>query len=131
MYVPNIMDFNHEQLIRIQTMENEVNSLKTQLDFIENNILELNALNESLDALEKNKDILVNIGKRVFLPVSITEKKLIVDVGSSNLVKKNIVETKKIIEDQIASLMKAKGNIMKNLEDLQEEMEELINQQTI
>ncbi|MBS3080926.1 prefoldin subunit alpha [Candidatus Pacearchaeota archaeon] len=125
------MDFNHEQLIRIQTMENEVNSLKTQLDFIENNILELNALNESLDALEKNKDILVNIGKRVFLPVSITEKKLIVDVGSSNLVKKNIVETKKIIEDQIASLMKAKGNIMKNLEDLQEEMEELINQQTI
>lgn len=119
---------NQEQLIRIQLMEQEVNQLNQQLQLIEENIKEFGELISSLNEIEKNKnkDILANLGKRVYMPVEIKDNKLIVDVGKGNFVKKTISETKEIADNQTEKLIEIKQGIMKRLEVLQEEINSLI-----
>ena len=119
---------NQEQLIRIQLMEQEVNQLNQQLQLIEENIREFGELISSLNEIEnnKNKDILTNLGKRVYLPVEIKDNKLIVDVGKRNFVKKTISETKEIANNQTEKLTETKQEIIERLEILQEEINNLI-----
>ncbi len=119
---------NQEQLIKIQLMEQEVNQLNQQLQLIEENIREFGELISSLNEIEnnKNKDILANLGKRVYLPVEIKDNNLIVDVGKGNFVKKTISETKEIANNQTEKLTETKQEIMERLEVLQEEINNLI-----
>jgi len=118
---------NQEQIMRIHLIEKETDNLNEQIRFIDQNIDELRELTESLEVIEEREgEILVNIGKKVYLPVEIKTKKLIVNVGKNNLVKKNIIETRLIINEQIDSLNESKFTIMNKLEELQKETEELI-----
>jgi len=114
---------DQEQIIRIQMMEQEVNQLNEQLKLIDQNIIDMNELKESLDEIAKGgKDILANLGKRIYIPVEIKDKNLIVEVGKGNFVKKSIEDTKAISEDQIQKLNEAKTQIMGKLDELQGEM---------
>jgi len=114
------------EIIKVQMMEQEVNQLNEQLKVVEQNVGELGSLNESLDEIGEGKEILANLGKKIFVPVEIKEKKLIVDIGKDNFVKKSVDETKVIVENQIGSLMEVKEHVMKRLQLLEAEMGELI-----
>ena len=122
------MDQN--QIMQIQMMEQEGNQLNEQMCLIDQNITEMNELNESLEEIDKgdSKDMLANLGKKIFIPVEIKDKNLIVEVGRGNFVKKSISDTKKVIEDQISRLSEGKGQIMSRLEELQGEMIKLIGE---
>ena len=117
-----------EYVTQVQVIEQELNMLNNQFQLIENNLHELQSLHESLHELEKNKskELLVNIGKRIFLPVSIMENHFIVDVGKNNLVKKNISETMDIVHEQIEKLTHGKNQVMERIEELDREMESLV-----
>ncbi len=120
---------NQEQLIQLQTIEQEANQFNQQFQLIEQNISEMQRLDESLsemDKLEKNEEMLINIGKKIFVPVKINDKKLIVDVGNKKLVKKSISETRGIIEEQLKRLIAAKTDIMEKLQELEAGMEQII-----
>lgn len=119
-----------EQLMQFQLIEQEVNQLNQQASLIEQNISELNELKKSLDEIEntKNKDILVNIGKKIYLPVEIKEEKLIVEVGNKNLIKKSFKETKEVIGNQLEKLFQIKENLTERLRQLDLRMSELIEQ---
>ena len=122
---------NQEKIFQIQMIEQEANQLNEQFQLIEQNIKEMNDISESLGEIEKLKkgdEILANIGKKIFIPVDIKEKNLIVEVGNKKFVKKNISETIKIIQEQVGNLMNARGQIMERLEILQGEMEKLIGE---
>ena len=111
-------------------IEQEANQLNEQVRLIEQNIREMAELKESLEEIEKLKkgdEILANLGKRIFIPVEIKDKNLIVDVGNRKFVKKSVLETGRIIDEQIEDLMNARGQIAERLEDLQEEMKNLID----
>jgi len=116
-----------EQIMQIQMMEQEVNQLNQQLQLIEQNIKEMGELSESLEEIgnEKNKDILANLGKRIFIPVEIKDRKLIVEVGKGNFVKKSVSETKEVIERESKKLMEGRAQIMERLTSLQMEMNNL------
>jgi len=121
---------NQEQIMQIQMMEQEANQLNEQLQLIEQNVGELAELKESLkeiDAMEDGKEILANLGKRIYLPVEVKDKELIVEVGKGNLVKKNIPETLKVVESQINKLEDGKVQISNRMEELQAEMVNLIS----
>ncbi len=122
------MNLNQEQLIKVQLIEQEINQLNQQLQLIEENIKEFGELISSLNEIEnnKNKDILANLGKRIYLPVEIKDNRLIVDVGKGNFVKKTISETKEIAKNQTEKLIEVKNEIIKRLEILQEEINNLI-----
>ncbi len=117
---------DQQQIIQIQMMEQEVNQLNQQLQLIEQNIAEMGELMASLDEIGINKEIMANLGKRIYIPVEIKEDKLIVDVGKENFVKKSISETKEIVERETGKLMEGKGQIMERLEGLQNEMNGMI-----
>ena len=120
------MDQN--QIMQIQMFEHEANALNQQLEIIEQNTRELQELNGSLDELEKKetKSILAGLGKKIYIPVSIEEKKLLVEVGNKNFVKKSIPETKEVIVDQINKLSMGKTKILDKLNSLQEEINSLM-----
>ncbi|MEK6830530.1 MAG: prefoldin subunit alpha [Nanoarchaeota archaeon] len=117
---------NQEQLIRIQLMEQEANQLNQQLQLVEENVKEFRELIESLNEIGNGKEILVNLGKKLYTKVEIKDDKLIVDVGKGNFVKKTIPDTKEIINNQIEKLSEIREEIMKRLEVLQEEINFLI-----
>jgi prefoldin alpha subunit len=122
---------NQEQIMQLQMIEHEANQLNHQFQLIEQNINEMQKLDESLTAIDniektENEEILIDIGKKIFVPVKIKEKNLVVDVGNKNFVKKNISETKVIIEDQIKKLIAAKTEIMERLQDLEMNMNQII-----
>ena len=121
---------NQEKIIQIQMIEQEANQLNEQVRLIEQNIREMAELKESLEEIEKLKkgdEILANLGKRIFIPVEVKDKNLIVDVGNRKFVKKSVLETGRIIDEQTEDLMNARGQIAGRLEDLQEEMKNLID----
>ena len=113
-----------EQIMQIQMMEQEGNQLNQQMQMIEQNINEMTELRASLDELENHKEgeMLVNIGKRIYLPVEAKNKKLIVEVGKGNLVEKNVGEAREIVDNQIGKLNMGRGQIEERLGELQNEM---------
>lgn len=122
-----------EQIIQIQLIDQEVNQLNEQLKLIELNVHEMNELNLSLNEIDsldnkKDKEILANLGRKIYLPVIIKDNKLIVEVGKNNFVKKSIPETKKIVDDQIERLNDAKYQIIERLNELQIGMDNLIGE---
>jgi prefoldin alpha subunit len=121
---------NQESIINIQMMEQESNQLNEQLQMIEQNVNEMLELKASLDEIDKkeNKEILANLGKKIYIPVEIKDKNLIVEVGKGHYVKKTPDETIKLVESQLDKLMDGKNQIMNRLEELQKEMMGLIRE---
>ena len=117
-----------EQIMQIQMMEQEVNQLNEQLQLIDQNIEGMTELIQSLDEIKKGKEILTNLGKKVYLPVEIKDDKLIIEVGKGNFVKKSVSDAKKVIERETGKLMDGKGQIMGRLNDIQQEMQNIIMQ---
>lgn len=119
---------NQEQIMQFQMLEQETNQLNQQLQLIEQNVGEMQELELSLNEIEnsKNNDILANLGKKLFIPVEIKEKKLIVEVGKGNFVKKSIPDTKKVIQEQLKRLISAKTDIIERSEEVRGRIETLM-----
>jgi prefoldin alpha subunit len=117
-----------QQIMQIQMMEQEAQQLNQQLQMIEQSVVEMQDLELSLVDLEKDesKDILANLGKGIYIPVEIKDKKLIVEVGKKNFVKKTIPETKDLITEQLTKLVAAKSQTLERLESLQKEIQQIM-----
>jgi prefoldin alpha subunit len=124
------MDIEREKIFQLQMMEQEMNQLDQQVQLIDQHLTEMQKLKESLEELDKTeeKKILASLGKGIYLPAEITDKKLVVEVGNKNLVKKTIPETIHIVEEQIGKLNEAKGQITERVEALQTEILNIINE---
>lgn len=111
-------------------LEGEANKINQQLQLIEGNLNEIVEIKEGLDEIEKKevKEILANIGKKIFIPVEIKDKNLIIEVGNKKFVKKSIKETKELIGEQVEKLINAKNEMTSRLQDLQEEADRLMMQ---
>ncbi len=119
---------NQESIIKIQVMQQEAEQLNEQLQAVEQHVNEMLELKASLDEIgkEENKEILANLGKRIYVPVEIKDKNLLVEVGKGHYVKKTPEETVKVVEGQLDKMMDGKNQIMARLEELQGEMQKLI-----
>ena len=117
-----------QQIMQIQMMEQEAQQLNQQLQLIEQNVSEMQELGLSLDEVNKgeSKEILASLGKGIYIPVEIKDKKLIVEVGRKNFVKKTIPKTKEIIKEQLEKLVTAKAQIIERLDSLQIEINGLM-----
>ena len=121
---------NQEKILQMQIIEQEFNQFSQQLELIEQNILEMQELRRSLAEVDKDesKEILASLGRGIYIPVEIKDKKLIVEIGKKNLIKKTIPETINLIEEQITKLGIGKESIRRKLEDLQAEIENIANE---
>ena len=117
-----------QQMIQMQMLQQEAEDLNQQLQLIEQNLSEIQELKSSLNEIGKkeNKEILANIGKKIYLPVEIKDENLFVEIGKGNFVKKTVPETIQVIEEQTKKLVAGKQEVAERLEQLQKEVESLM-----
>lgn len=98
---------NEEVMQMLTTLNAQHEALQEQGKIVDQQIIELKQFNEELEVLEKqkNKEIIVSIGKSVFAPVNFSgHGNFFVDVGAGYFVRKNFDETKKVVEGQLSRL---------------------------
>lgn len=119
---------DREKIMQFQMMEQEMQQLNSQSEMIEQNIKEMNELKDSLNEIEKNetKEILVNIGKKIYIPVQISKKELVVEVGNKCYVNKSITDTIIIADEQLKKLIIAKTQIADRLAEIEMDLSKMI-----
>lgn len=119
-------DEQQERMIRLSMLEQDAKQLEQQLMMIEQNIMELQVLQASLDDIEKAKEkeeMLSQIGKNIFARTELLSKELLVNVGAKTMVKKSIPETKKLIERDISKLSELKENLAREFQSIVAELQ--------
>jgi len=104
------------------------NQLEEQFNLISQQVNELEDFGVHLSELDSSNEneILASLGKGVYIPSTIKEKELYVNVGSGIFVKKKPGEAKKVVEGQLKELAKAREELAERIEGLNEEMRELM-----
>lgn len=117
-----------QYLLKLVELEQEINRLGKQIEAIDNQILELQIMQVGLQELEKNKEkeMLANLGRGIFIKTEISDKNLFVDVGNRTFIKKDIKETLKVIEHELEKLMEFKRTAIKRIEETQNKTEKTI-----
>ncbi len=128
-----------EKYIELQLLEQKMQQIQQQSILIEQKILELTSLEESLDEvknLKKGQVILSPLGSGIFLKSEVEDsEELFVNVGSNVVVKKNVSKTKELINKQIQDLKEFNNDLEKELQkasvegkELQLELQRLVSQ---
>jgi prefoldin alpha subunit len=120
------MDGNLEQELarKFQVFEQQIRMLQEQLNAVEQTSIELQSLDIGLEDLKdsKDKEILAQVGRGIFVKAKVTSDDLIVDIGSKNFVTKSIENTKEVLKGQIGKLEQIKQDLEKELDKINEEI---------
>lgn len=108
-----------EILQRALMMKQQSEEIEKQLQFVKEQIFELNAFAENLQELacNKEKEILAPLGKGVYIKSERKENEFFVEVGAGVVVKKSLEDTKKVIENQIDKFDKVKVHLLGQLDE--------------
>lgn len=119
---------DQELLMKASLLERNSQELETHLQFINNQITELEAFNVNLVTLQDSseKEILSSIGKGVYAKANLVDKDLFVEIGAGVIIKKTPQEIKSIIEGQVKTLEETKLRLMAQLEAYNESLQELM-----
>lgn len=124
------MELTEEQqtaFMEMQMMEQKNKQLEAQTNAIAKQIAEMEGLIESLIAIEKNDEALLPIGKGIFFKNKITNKNLLLNIGSGIIIEKDIPVTIKLIKEQITKLNEMAMRYQEEFMKAQRRMEELIS----
>lgn len=107
-----------EILQRAMVMRQQSEEIERQLEFIKEQIYELEKFAESLQALRDSKEteILAPLGKGVYVKSERKEDTFFVEVGAGVVVKKSLEDTKRVIDNQIDKFSKVKVHLLEQLE---------------
>ena len=117
-----------EILFKLSLIEQQMQNLHSQLQAVEQRMVELETLKIGLEEFNnsKGKEIIATLGNGIFTKAKIISDKLIVDIGNKNLIKKNVKDTQKLIVEQIGKLREAKKELNENLEATSKDAEKMI-----
>lgn len=117
-----------EQFMRINMLGQEAENIEQHMQAIDIQLQELNSVRHSIEAIEsdKQKEILTNLGKGIFVRTEIKDKNLFVNVGGETIVKKTPQETLKIIQEQTEKMFAGKEQMTQQIENLQIEMKHIL-----
>jgi prefoldin alpha subunit len=118
-----------ELVMKLGMYEQQIKQIQQQLQLVDQNIVELNALSEGLNSLKGAKDteIMASIGKGIYVKAKLLSEDLIVDIGERNFVGKSIDEGKDLIATQIKRLGEAQEELGKALEEINGQLTETIS----
>jgi len=119
---------NQAMIMELREKYSISNQLEEQFNLISQQVNELEDFGVHLSELDSSNEneILASLGKGVYIPSTIKEKELYVNVGSGIFVKKKPGEAKKVVEGQLKELAKAREELAERIEGLNEEMRELM-----
>jgi prefoldin alpha subunit len=121
---------NQEYIMRMQMIEQEASKLDQQIQAIDQQMSELVAIKSSIKELEstKEKDMMANLGKGIFVKAELKGKEMFVNVGKDVLVKKTPTQTIKVIEEQLTRLELGKVEFSERILQLQSEMHKILEE---
>ena len=127
---PQPNEAQQELIFKLQMYEQHINQIQQQLQAVEQGNLDLNNLMQGVEELKGNKDkeVLAQIGKGIYVKTKLDSEDLIVDIGNKNLVTKSIDQTKELIKEQLEKIGEAKEELNGNLEKVNEEMKGLVEE---
>jgi len=104
--------------------------LQQQLQAVEQGKAELQKLQLGLDDLKgkKEKEIMANFGRGIYVKAKLLSEDLTVNIGSGNHVTKSIDETKELLGKQIGKLDNIKEELSATLEKTGEELTNLMQE---
>ncbi len=99
-----------QRYIELQILEQQIKEVRQQEQILNQQLMELTKLKESLSDLEKTnkgKELLSQIGARVFLRAELKDNKnVLIGVGANVVVEKSVEEANKIITMQLEEIEK-------------------------
>ena len=111
-----------EKYIDFQVVEEQVKLVTQQLQELNNKILELEYLRQSLDELKtvkKGSEILAPISPGIFVRAQIKDtEELLVNVGANSVVTKDVEDTKKLLNTQQGEIEKIRETMLSQLHRL-------------
>ena len=118
------MELEQELARKFQIFEQQIRMLQEQLNAVEQTTIDLQTLDIGLEDLKdsKNKEILAQVGRGIFVKAKVTSDDLIVDIGGKNFVTKSIENTKEVLKGQIEKLNKIKEDLEGELDKINEEI---------
>lgn len=120
---------DQEIILKATIAEQQAHQLEENLQLVDAQITELEEFNRNLKTLRdsKEKEMLSQLGKRVYIKTKIENKeKLFVEVGAGVVVKKTPEETMKIVSNQISRLQEAKVQILSQLNFYHTQLQEFL-----
>lgn len=110
--------------IELQMASYQLKQLQSQIQEIDENLLEIETVKSNLDELKnakKGSEILAPIASGIFLKANLQENdELAVNVGAGTVVRKNVNDTKKLLQDRITELTNVRKEMLEALEKLAE-----------
>ena len=120
------MENNVEQELgrKFQVFEQQIRMLQEQLNAVEQTTVDLQTLDMGLDDLKESKDkeILAQVGRGIFVKAKVLSDDLIVDIGGRNFVSKTIDNTKGVLKEQVGKLSKIQEDLEVELEKINQEI---------
>ncbi|MCH7568268.1 MAG: prefoldin subunit alpha [Nanoarchaeota archaeon] len=121
---------DQELILKAGLLHRHFNEIEEKLNFIEQQVFELQNFDIGLDELDKSKEsgMLAPLGKGIFIESEIKDKKLFVEVGAGILIRKSPEEARKIIVQQINKLKEIKHNLSDNLTSVKKGLGDLMKE---
>jgi prefoldin alpha subunit len=120
------MENNVEQELarKFQVFEQQIRMLQEQLQAVEQTTMDLRTLDLGLDDLKgsKDKEILAQVGRGIFVKAKVISDDLIVDIGGKNFVSKDIDNTKNVLQEQVQKLGTIQEDLEKELDKINQEI---------
>lgn len=121
----------NELLQKAMQLRQESEQIEKQLEFISQQIANLDDFQKSLAFLSENKEekIMSPLGRGVFVEAEMKKNsKLLVEVGAGVFIKKSPSETKEIIEAQIKKFREFKIQLESQLQEYISEFYEMLQE---
>jgi len=111
-------ELSQELMMRASLIERHLHELNDKIDYVAQQILELEEFKNNLKFLKdaKGKDVLATLGKGIYLKSSCQDNNFFVNVGAGIVLKKTPEETAEIMDSQIKNLHEAKTSLLASLE---------------
>ena len=122
---------SEELLEKAILLRQESEEIEKKLNFVNEQIKEMEQFIGKLDVLEKNdeKEFLANIGRGVYVKADRKEnEKLFVEAGAGVVIRKTPKEAKEIVSGQIKRFIEARIHVTAQLEDYAAQFKEMIEQ---
>jgi len=118
------MDLEQELARKFQIFEQQIRMLQEQMNAVEQTTIDLQTLDLGLDNLKESKDkeVLAQVGRGIFVKAKVISDDLIVDIRGKNFVTKSIENTKEVLKGQIEKLGKIKEDLEGELDKINEEI---------
>ena len=121
---------DQELIYRASMLERQSQEAEGKIDFVNQQIQELDRFQENLDIFINNKDteMFSSLGKGVHVKANLSSKNLLVEVGAGVIVKKDAKDMKEIISSQIKKFREVKNHIYAEMEDYNAQLSEIMAQ---